>query len=128
MLLAEQIQYAAEDVEHLHALEEKLNAELKAAALMEVFRLEMDLLPVVVGMELKGFCVDRKKLEEQRLKLHKSGTKWLKLSTISWGRQLKRSRSAPGGLARPRNRSQEYERGFFIGMPTSGCRRYLGVQ
>jgi DNA polymerase I len=64
MLLAEQIQYAAEDVEHLHALEEKLNAELKAAALMEVFRLEMDLLPVVVGMELKGFCVDRKKLEE----------------------------------------------------------------
>ena len=64
MLLAEQIQYAAEDVEHLHALEEKLNAELKSAALMGVFRLEMDLLPVVVGMELKGFCVDRKKLEE----------------------------------------------------------------
>ena len=64
MLLAEQIQYAAQDVEHLHALKEKLDAELKAAALMGVLRLEMDLLPVVVGMELIGFCVDRKKLEE----------------------------------------------------------------
>src|SRR5208282_3273678 len=64
MLLAEQIQYAAEDVEHLHALKEKLDAELKAAALMGVLRLEMDLLPVVVEMELIGFCVDRMKLEE----------------------------------------------------------------
>jgi DNA polymerase I-like protein with 3'-5' exonuclease and polymerase domains len=60
MLLAEQIQYAAQDVEHLHALKEKLDAELKAAALMGVLRLEMDLLPVVVEMELIGFCVDRK--------------------------------------------------------------------
>ena len=64
MLLAEQIQYAVQEVEHLHALKEKLDAELKAAALMGVLRLEMDLLPVVVGMELIGFCVDRKKLEE----------------------------------------------------------------
>src|SRR5258708_21997279 len=64
MLRAEQIQYAAQDVEHLHALKEKLDAELKAAALMGVLRLEMDLLPVVIGMELIGFCVDRKKLEE----------------------------------------------------------------
>ena len=64
MLLAEQIQYAAQDVEHLHALKEKLDAELKSAGLMGVLRLEMDLLPVVVGMELIGFCVDRKKLEE----------------------------------------------------------------
>src|SRR6266481_3003313 len=64
MLPAEQIQYAAQDVEHLHALKEKLDAELKAAALMGVLRLEMDLVPVVVGMELIGFCVDRKKLEE----------------------------------------------------------------
>jgi DNA polymerase-1 len=64
MLRAEQIQYAAQDVEHLHALKEKLDAELKAAALMGVLRLEMDLLPVVVGMELIGFCIDRKKLEE----------------------------------------------------------------
>src|SRR5260370_6668689 len=31
---------------------------------MGVLRLEMDLLPVVVGMELVGFCLDRKKLEE----------------------------------------------------------------
>jgi DNA polymerase I len=64
MLLAEQIQYAAQDVEHLHALKEKLDAELKAAGLMGVLRLEMDLLPVVVAMELNGFCVDRKKREE----------------------------------------------------------------
>jgi ribonuclease D len=34
MLLAEQIQYAAQDVEHLHALKEKLDAELKAATLI----------------------------------------------------------------------------------------------
>jgi len=64
IFLAEQIQYAAEEVEHLHALKEKLDAELNAAGLMGIFRLEMDLLPVVVGMELIGFCVDRKKLEE----------------------------------------------------------------
>ena len=64
MLLAEQIQYAVQDVEHLHALKEKLDAELKAAALMGVLRLEMALLPVVVGMELIGFCVDRKNFEE----------------------------------------------------------------
>jgi DNA polymerase-1 len=64
MLLAEQIQYAVQDVERLHALREKLNAELNAAGLMGVLRLEMDLLSVVVGMELIGFCVDRKKLEE----------------------------------------------------------------
>jgi Ribonuclease D len=64
MLLGEQIQYAVQDVEHLHALKEKLDAELKAAALVGVLRLEMALLPVVVGMELIGFCVDRKKLEE----------------------------------------------------------------
>jgi DNA polymerase I-like protein with 3'-5' exonuclease and polymerase domains len=41
-----------------------LDAELKAAALMGVLRLEMALLPVVVGMELIGFCVDRKNFEE----------------------------------------------------------------
>jgi len=41
-----------------------LNAELNAAGLMGVLRLEMDLLWVVVGMELIGFCVDRQKLEE----------------------------------------------------------------
>src|SRR5260370_9878437 len=64
MLVAEQIQYAAQDVEHLHALKEKLDAELNSAGLMGVLRLEMDLLPVVVEMELIGFCVDRKKLEE----------------------------------------------------------------
>ena len=62
-LLAEQIQYAAQHVEHLHALKEKLDAELNAAGLMGIFRLEMNLLPAVVGMELIGFCVDRKKLE-----------------------------------------------------------------
>ena len=64
MLLAEQIQYAVQDVEHLHALKEKLDAELKAEALMGVLRLEMALLPVVVGMELIGFCVDWKNFEE----------------------------------------------------------------
>src|SRR5260370_8687371 len=64
LLLAEQIQYAVEDVEYVQALKEKLDAELKAVALMGVLRLEMDLLPVVVGMELIGFCVDRKNFEE----------------------------------------------------------------
>jgi DNA polymerase I len=64
MLLPEQIQYAVQDVEHLHALKEKLDAESNAAGLMGVLRLEMDLLPVAVGMQLVGFRVDRKKLEE----------------------------------------------------------------
>src|SRR5260370_26175836 len=64
MLLAEQIQYAVQDVEHLHALKEKLDARLKRAARLGLLRLEMALLPVVVGMELIGFCVDRKNFEE----------------------------------------------------------------
>ena len=64
MLLVEQIQYAVQAVEHLHTLKEKLDAESNAAELTGVWRLEMDLLPVVVEMELIGFCVDRKKLEE----------------------------------------------------------------
>src|ERR1700687_1468713 len=64
MLLGEQIQYAVQDVEHLHALKEKLDTELKAAGLMGVLYLEMTLLPIGAGMELNGFCVDRKKREE----------------------------------------------------------------
>ena len=64
ILLDEQIQYAVQDVEYLHALRGKLDAELNAAGLMGVFRLEMDLLPAVVGMELNGFCVNWEKLEE----------------------------------------------------------------
>jgi DNA polymerase I-like protein with 3'-5' exonuclease and polymerase domains len=122
MLLDEQIQYAAEDVEHLHAFEEKWNAELKSAALMGVFRLEMDLLPVVAGMELRGFCVDRKKLEELAAEATQERDQVAQTVNNLLGRRrpLKRSRSAPEGLARPRNCSQEYERGFFIGMPTSG--------
>ena len=62
VLLSEQIRHAAENVEHLHSLKEKLDAELNSAGLMGIFRLEMNLLPVVVGMELMGFCVDREKL------------------------------------------------------------------
>jgi DNA polymerase I len=64
MLLDEQIQFAVQDVEYLHALRAKLDAELNTAGLMGVFRLEMDLLPAVVGMELNGFCANREKLKE----------------------------------------------------------------
>jgi ribonuclease D len=124
MLRAEQIQYAAQNVEHLHALKEKLDAELKAAALMGVLRLKMDLLPVVVGMELIGFCVDRKKLEElaadatqERDQVAQTVNNFLETRDVNLN-----------ALARPRDCSQEYERGIFIGMPASGCRRYLGAQ
>jgi DNA polymerase I-like protein with 3'-5' exonuclease and polymerase domains len=83
MLLAEQIQYAAQDVEHLHALKEKLDAELNAAGLMGIFRLEMNLLPVVVGMELIGFRVDRKKLGELAAEATQKRDQTAQLSTNS---------------------------------------------
>jgi len=131
ILLAEQIQYAAQDVEHLQSLKEKLDAELNAAGLMGIFRLEMDLLPVVVEMELIGFCVDRKKLEElaaEAARKRDQTAQTVKQALWKTRAQPRRSRSAPGGLAKPRDCSQEYEREFFIGMPASGCRRYPGVQ
>jgi 3'-5' exonuclease len=131
ILLPEQIQYAAEDVEHLHALKEKLDAELNAAGLLGVLSLEMDLLPVVVGMELRGFCVDRKKLEELAAEASQEQDQVAQTVNKLLGRRDV-NLNAPAQLLEALQGlgdcSQEYEREFFIGMPASGCRRYPGAQ
>lgn len=62
----EQIAYSANDVHHLHALKAVLERELDDAGLVDVARLEMELLPVVVEMEARGFPVDRARLEALR--------------------------------------------------------------
>jgi ribonuclease D len=64
MLTEGQLDYAAGDVTHLHALKDKLTEALTVAGLMTTFELEMALLPVVVDMESAGMPVNRDKLAQ----------------------------------------------------------------
>jgi DNA polymerase-1 len=61
-LTDDQLAYAARDVAHLHALYDVLTLKLEQNALGDVAELEMNLVPVVVGMEAAGMAVDRDKL------------------------------------------------------------------
>jgi len=61
-LSEEQLRYAADDVHHLHALHGKLQGELEKAGLLTVYETEMDLLPVVVDIEARGFAIDKVRL------------------------------------------------------------------
>jgi DNA polymerase I len=61
-LVEDQLRYAAEDVQYLHALRDKLEEELKAAKLWGTFQLEMLLLPVVVDMQSAGIPISRERL------------------------------------------------------------------
>ena len=63
MLMPEQLEYAANDVGHLHALKKKQLNAIAEAGLKEVCELEMQLLPVVVDIEARGFAVNREILE-----------------------------------------------------------------
>ena len=63
-LTDEQLYYAARDVVYLHLLAEKLKSEVYNAGLNDVAALEMTLLPIVVGMESRGFAVDIPRLIE----------------------------------------------------------------
>jgi ribonuclease D len=62
VLSPEQLDYARNDVAHLHTLKAALEAVLAKESLTDVARLEMELLPVVVAMEARGFAIDREKL------------------------------------------------------------------
>jgi DNA polymerase I-like protein with 3'-5' exonuclease and polymerase domains len=65
MFLGEdQLDYAARDVAHLHALADKLRGELEHDGLEAVARLEFDLVPVIVEMEAAGIAVDQARLRE----------------------------------------------------------------
>ncbi len=65
MFLGEdQLDYAARDVAHLHALADKLWGEIEHDGLDVVSRLEFDLVPVIVEMEAAGIAVDQAKLRE----------------------------------------------------------------
>ena len=62
-LTPEQLQYAADDVNFLHALKEKLSLKLEEASLMDTFNLEMLVLPVAAQLYLTGVAVDPTKVE-----------------------------------------------------------------
>jgi len=63
VLTDDQLAYAADDVRHLHALEEVLRLELSKAGLEHVFKLETELIPIVVAMEKHGFALDTTQLQ-----------------------------------------------------------------
>lgn len=62
-LSEEQLRYAADDVRYLNELLEKLEAEIREKEMERVWDLEMGVLPVAVGMRVRGFQVDRGALE-----------------------------------------------------------------
>jgi DNA polymerase I-like protein with 3'-5' exonuclease and polymerase domains len=66
LLTSEQLDYAARDVEHLHALKEKLETEIAAAQLKAVCELEMALCPAVVAMEETWISVNVPKFKTLR--------------------------------------------------------------
>jgi DNA polymerase-1 len=65
-LTGRQLEYARIDVEHMHVLREIFDAELKAADLTRIFKVESDLLPIVAKMELHGFAVSVERMEKIR--------------------------------------------------------------
>lgn len=66
-LTPEQLRYAANDVVHIHALHAELLRELESAGLTAVWKLESELIPVVVAMEHDGALVDRAVLERLQI-------------------------------------------------------------
>ena len=60
-----QMQYARDDVRHLHRLRLLLASALAEEDLTHVFDLEMALLPIVTRMELHGFAVDVERLKQE---------------------------------------------------------------
>jgi DNA polymerase I len=63
-LCESQLAYAARDVQHLHALRDELEVNLKAMGLWNVFRLEMQLIPTVIDVQAHGMPVCRQKLRD----------------------------------------------------------------
>jgi DNA polymerase I len=61
-LTGPQMEYARDDVRYLLRLADTLATKLKERGLVDVFALEMALIPVVMRMELHGFAVDAGKL------------------------------------------------------------------
>ena len=65
-LTDKQIEYAAKDVEYLVELMRIQVSELRSDGLLDIARLEFDLIPVVVDMELTGIKLDREKWLEAK--------------------------------------------------------------
>jgi DNA polymerase I len=62
-LTDDQLEYAANDVRHLPALHAELTVNLKEQGLLDVFDLEMVLLPTVIDMQHEGMFVSRPTLQ-----------------------------------------------------------------
>jgi len=78
------IQYGAMDVECLYNIYEQQMAEISKRKLDTTYKLEMDLLPVVVKMELRGIILDKEKwlVLEQKAKVKAEEIKKLILENI----------------------------------------------
>jgi DNA polymerase-1 len=63
-LTAEQLAYAANDVLHLLPLKAEMEKQLEASDLVLTASLENLLVPAVVDINLRGFCVDKAMLEQ----------------------------------------------------------------
>lgn len=72
LLTDDQLAYAARDVAHLHELANKLWGDLEHDALDVVAKLEMQLVPVIVEMEMAGVGVNTAKLREIETKARAS--------------------------------------------------------
>lgn len=57
-LSAEQIAYAAQDVEHLFPLWESLAKDLQDTAAMAAYQIDCDVIPAEIQMERQGICID----------------------------------------------------------------------
>ena len=66
VLTQAQLDYARIDVEHMHTLRKILAAEIHAADLDRIFRLETELLPIITKMELHGFAISVPKMETMK--------------------------------------------------------------
>jgi DNA polymerase-1 len=64
VLTDDQLDYARNDVLYLHQLKDVLEVEIEKAGLTRVFKLESDLIPVVVDIERRGFAVDAEKMRD----------------------------------------------------------------
>jgi DNA polymerase-1 len=75
LLTDEQIAYAKDDVRFLHRLKDRLVKELEAMKLGAVFEMESRLLPIIAGMETRGFAVDTDRMRKLKEAAdHNAGT------------------------------------------------------
>ena len=88
MLFEDQLDYAARDVVHLHALRDILREQLTSAGLGAVWRLEEEVLHVVVDLTASGFAVDVERLRSIQYRERRQAETFAKKLQDRLGRDL----------------------------------------